>query len=245
MSHSNKQSHNKKQAKHTDNDVETTIDKKEEENTPTPNIKSAYLSKTMIFFNMGVFIPAFTFLVYYLMKTIFQFDLILGKCPFSSFLKRYVATQWSFEGKINFLVTALSFNAYFLFAIVLSIVMLRAFYFRPNPQAEADPILIVTLNRVIQNTIEQSLIFFGILSSYVLNYCPYENKEFLVLLVVCFFVGRVVFLIGSLFNLITKIFALRMSGIIINVMINLIILSKIFECKCLDESLSSLFEIEI
>ena len=243
MSHSNKQNQTKKNDKgiafkNSRPIVEETTF--EDEEKPI----SKYLSNTMKFLNIGLFIPVFSFLAIFALKTIFQFDLKLGKCHISSFLKRYVATQWNFEGKINFLVTALSFNAYFLFAIVLSIVMLRAFYFRPNPQAETDPILIVTLNRVIQNTIEQSFVFFGILSSYVLNFCPYENKEFLVLLVVSFYAARVVFLIGSLFNLLTKVFALRMSGIIVNVMINLILISKIFGCKYFEDSISSLLSID-
>ncbi len=137
----------------------------------------------------------------------------------TNYVKAQVPQDFSFEGKICFISKGFSFCALYLFALIISTIISRILTFSPNPQVEADNSLITALNKSIQNTIDQSYVFFALYSYWLLTIAKKGDDEKAVLLIVCFLVSRIFFTIGMIIEYFTKISFVRQVGIVINIVL--------------------------
>lgn len=190
---------------------------------------SKFASTAVSILNLLV-VPGFLFLGFLASKYILKAE--FEKIDHSLIRKvtsRY-PSDWSFEGRVEFLISAFYVVALFLLGNVLIVSLLRGLSGKIYPFAEGDNLLINTFNRVIQNTIEQSFIFFPLFSHYVLTVSTEKDSKTAFLYVLVFIVGRLIFLGGYLFNLITKIVGLRVSGFAMNVIVNILLVVKFIGC---------------
>ena len=151
-------------------------------------------------------------------------------CDTSTYLKKFVPEQLNFESKI-----LLIFGAWFHLALYLGfttvLVMFNRIFFSQSAlkRDNTDNILITALNRVIQNTIEQSFIFLTVLSIWVFKFAnTTDNYAFGITFITLFLLGRGLFLIGYIIQAATGIFLLRSTGITINLFTTFVFIAPFF-----------------
>ncbi len=161
-----------------------------------------YISTSFTIFNFAI-VPIFVFGAYVILKFILNSQ--YSSLPFAGVINNVFQTRdWTFEGKIKFISLVFGLNALILFGLTLLVVLCRVLLNKANPQAEQDPIIIATINRVIQHTVEQSFIFFPLFAHFVLTSKDTETKD-AVNYALCYLVGRVIYFIGYMINLVIKI----------------------------------------
>jgi uncharacterized MAPEG superfamily protein len=187
-----------------------------------------YISTSYTIFNFAI-VPIFLFGAYVILKFILNSQ--YSSLPFAGVVDSvFQVKDWSFEGKVKFVALVFGLNSLFLFAITLMIVLFRILLNKANPQAEQDPIIITTLNRVLQHTIEQSFIFFPLFAHFVLTSKPTESRD-AVNYALIYLVGRVIYLVGYLINLVIKIFGFRAMGFLVNVGVSIILIVRLTGCS--------------
>jgi len=187
-----------------------------------------YISTSYAIFNFAI-VPIFVFGAYVILKFILNSQ--YSSLPFSGVISSVFQTKdWSFEGKIKFIALVFGLNAVILFVLTLLVVFCRVVLNKANPQAEQDPIIISTINRVIQHTVEQSFIFFPLFAHFVLTSKDTETTD-AVNYALCYLVGRIIYFVGYLINLVIKIFGFRAMGFLINVGISVILMVRLTGCS--------------
>ena len=111
----------------------------------------------------------------------------------------------------------------------------------PNPAKGKDSLLISTYNRIISNTIEQSVIFFGFYTT--LLYHNSDNfrslgRDKVLVFAGLFIIGRIAFTVGYFLVLITRIQTCRSFGFAINVMTNTLLASILFNYNLIGKFVS-------
>jgi uncharacterized MAPEG superfamily protein len=107
--------------------------------------------------------------------------------------------------------------------------ILRIFTGASSPATTEDPIIIRTLNRIIQNTLEQSVIFVGLYLPYLLDIGTKAGSIRLLALISLFIVGRLIFAIGYILGACTNISSFRSLGFSINLIVNMLLASNYFK----------------
>jgi uncharacterized MAPEG superfamily protein len=111
--------------------------------------------------------------------------------------------------------------SFFLFTLSVVVMGLRIFTGKSTPAINNDPVIISTLNRVITNTIEQSVIFAGLFASLLFTSSFAKvGGERLLTLASLFIVGRILFTIGYLLGWYTNISSFRAFGFCVNLFVN-------------------------
>lgn len=154
------------------------------------------------------------------------------------FDERSIETE---KDKINLLKTMLLYLACFLFSLTSLTMFTRIITVSPNPAKGKDNLLINTFNRIIGNTIEQSVIFFGFFVSVLYGGSDFAGEignEKLLALAGLFFYGRIAFAIGYFLVSLTGIPTWRSHGFGINMFTNVILLSFLLNHSILEEFIS-------
>lgn len=118
--------------------------------------------------------------------------------------------------------------AIFLFSIATIIMLMRIFTGKANPATHADPVYISTLNRVITNTIEQTIIFVGLYSPILFGESDSISRiggTKALAIVSIFIVGRIFFGIGYGLASATGIVPFRSFGFTFSFILNVILIS--------------------
>jgi hypothetical protein len=232
MGKPHKQTHNQHHEKETHKDKVRV-----EQTDPLAEIevpKEKYASTTITVANL-ILLPAFIFAAYIIVKFILHAQYEKFENPFVRKITAHYPSEWSFEGKISFLVGSFFYAALFLFGCVTFNMLLRALLSKPNPFNDEDPHIISTINRVIQNTIEQSFIFFPLLAHFVLNVSTEKDSKQAFLFVLIFLAGRAIFLVGYLFLLVSKLIGIRVVGFVLNLTVNILLVVKFIGCQHLEK----------
>lgn len=99
---------------------------------------------------------------------------------------------------------------------------------KSSPASNNDPVYISTLNRIISNTIEQSIIFAGLYAPILFSsrdsLASIGNARTLTIAAL-FVIGRVLFGVGYILGTIVGISTLRSFGFAITVLLNVILIS--------------------
>lgn len=213
---------------------------KESDHSVAIEVPKKYASTTMIVANV-ILMPAFIFAAYIIIKFILHAQYERIDHPFIRKITAHYPSEWSFEGKISFLVESFFYAALFVFGCVTLNMLLRGLFSKHNPFHEQDPLIISTLNRVIQNTIEQSFIFFPLLAHYVLNISTEKDSKQAFIYVLLFLTGRAIFLLGYLFILVSKLIGIRILGFLINTTVNILLVVKFIGCQHFEKAVLGLF----
>lgn len=113
--------------------------------------------------------------------------------------------------------------ALYLFGLSCSVMTLRILTGKATPASNNDPLVISTLNRILTNTIEQSVIFagfFGVILFSDANHVGRIGGVRVLAIASIFVVARVCFLIGYILGSVTKISSFRSFGFATGVFLN-------------------------
>lgn len=100
-------------------------------------------------------------------------------------------------------------------SVVLTIIACRFVTRRVTPASGDDPVVVSTLNRIIYNTIEQSVIFAGLFGSILFSRADHFNKiggSRVMALASLFILGRCIYFGGYLLGVISGIATFRSFG---------------------------------
>jgi hypothetical protein len=126
------------------------------------------------------------------------------------------------------------FLGLFLFGLAVAIMNFRVLAGAPYPASGTDPVMIVTLNRVITNTIEQSFIFVCLYINILWGDQANISADHIMLFPVFFILGRIIYAVGYVLAAATNIFSLRSPGFSINLTINILMIGELFGWNLLD-----------
>ncbi len=119
----------------------------------------------------------------------------------------------------------------YLFGLAALVMVLRIVTGKSAPASGNDPIYIATLNRIITNTIEQSIIFGGLFAPLLFSDVDHISKlggVKILAVASLFVVGRVLFTVGYILGSITGISSFRSLGFAIGLIINLSLIAYHF-----------------
>lgn len=135
----------------------------------------------------------------------------------------------SFDDKIQLVKTLGLWLSLFLFSIASCIMFFRLSTGKSLPSPNSDPLLINTLNRVITNTIEQTVIFAGLYAPLLFNdkTIGVGGKQVLALAAL-FVIGRATYGAGYFLGSITKIPTFRSFGFALGLFVNVTLISYHF-----------------
>lgn len=135
----------------------------------------------------------------------------------------------TFDDKVKIVKTLGLWVSIFLFGLTSIVMTLRIVTGKSSPAEKNDPPLISTLNRIITNTIEQTVIFAGLYAVLLFGDKTTGVSGRQILALASFFViGRVTYAIGYLLGTITGISTFRSFGFAIAVFINTILVCHHF-----------------
>lgn len=116
----------------------------------------------------------------------------------------------------------------YLFGLVFMVMVLRIVTGKSTPASRNDPVYISTINRILTNTIEQSIIFAGLYGTLIFN----DSNSIIKIggvkvlaLASIFIVSRVTYAIGYILGAITGLPTLRGFGFGAGFIINLMMVS--------------------
>lgn len=179
-----------------------------------------------------LFLPLSLVLSVITIKFILNEDIVNSTCPYRSQLKSLIPNNFTMEGKIVFILKMLSFTAIVIFVQTLLVVVSRLLTLSPNPQAEKDNSLINTINKAIQNTLEQTFIFFALFSFWFISYASEADAQRALHLVFLFLFARIVFTFGMIFNMITSIILFRAYAMHVNLVLIVYLIARNVQCPC-------------
>ena len=145
-----------------------------------------------------------------------------------TFLTPYVPETWNFESKLTTLAMISQFIGCYFLLITAHIWNLRFTTGNINPVNNVDPESIVCLNRVLQNTVEQTFVFLPSLAYWVLKLSTEDNKHEAVLFGFIFVCGRIIFLVGYYFGTLIGLQTLRSFGMGLTYFVSVILIQRNF-----------------
>ena len=141
-------------------------------------------------------------------------------------LHKFVPNKWNFETKISLLSIISSWVGMLILFVMLYIASLRVITDNASPIGNQDSESIVFLNRILTNTVEQTLIFLPNLACWTINYANEGNKHEVVAFGVLWMVGRVIFIIGYFIGLKIDFQILRGFGLGLSVISSFILVVR-------------------
>lgn len=139
------------------------------------------------------------------------------------FERKHIATE---KDKYEIIRTLGLYVALYLFGLASAVMSLRILTGKSTPASNNDPIFINTLNRIITNTIEQTIIFAGLYGALLFSDVSHITKiggAKVLAIASLFVIGRVIYLIGYILGAITKIPTFRSGGFAIGLFVNTIL----------------------
>jgi len=189
------------------------------------------MAKLLVYINY-LCLPLSLVLSVLTIKYILNEDITNSTCPYRSQLKSLIPNNFTMEGKIIFLLKMLSFTAILIFIQTLFVGFSRLLTLSPNPQAEKDNSLINTFNKAIQNTLEQTFVFFALFSFWFVTIATEADAQRALHLVFLYLFARIVFTFGMLFNMITSIILFRSYAMHVNIVLIVYLIARCAQCPC-------------
>ena len=144
----------------------------------------------------------------------------------SKFVNQFSIKEVTFESKVEFLFSVMALTGAFVFVNTFMIMLCRMIT-QANPLTQKDPVIIQTLNRVIQNTLEQGFVFFGLFSFWVLKFVNESNKDLAQAYAIIFITSRIIFLIGYPIQSYLQLVTLRVGGFCVTLTVEFLLLGAI------------------
>jgi hypothetical protein len=160
-----------------------------------------------------------------LVKLIIDTDFTTCNNQVCSHIAAYYTTSWTFEDKLKFFSLAWVHPSLIVITLVTLIMFTRVLG-NVNPLKSGEPLWITMLNRAIQNTLEQSFVFLGLFSYWLLN--KSENSKLAVTYLAIFVIGRVIFVIGYMFFWLTGFIGFRAAGFLTTLTAQIFLISVVF-----------------
>jgi len=135
----------------------------------------------------------------------------------SSFLLDYVNIslphEFNFEDKISILARIASWISLVLIFNLFTVIGARVFSKAANPLKDHTNELVTVTNKILTNSVEQTMIFLPLLVNWVIN-CSSTESELKqgVSLAIIWVAGRILFSIGYFFGYLTNFTVLRVFG---------------------------------
>jgi len=142
-----------------------------------------------------------------------------------TFLHAYVPEKWDSEAKITLIGSISCFISGFLMLCFGICGQLR-FHTAINPVCNADPPIVVLMNKVLNNSVEQVFIFLPNLTYWTFRYSTEENKHEVLIFGVLFVIGRLIFLIGYFIGTIIDLQTLRLFGFEITILNSFVLILR-------------------
>jgi hypothetical protein len=135
------------------------------------------------------------------------------------FLKKEIKTEKDKYELVRMLGISLSL---FLFGLSAAVMSLRVVTGKSTPASNNDPLHISTINRIISNTIEQSIIFAGLFGPLLFssNDLSKIGGDRILALASLFVLGRLFFTIGYAIGSFTSISTFRSFGFCVNMFVS-------------------------
>jgi hypothetical protein len=160
---------------------------------------------------------------YYILKQSLENNML------KTFIAPHISELWNFEAKITTLVLVSALISVFIAFCVIGIILSRYATHSPNPLARQDPPVILFFNRVMLNTLEQTVIFLPILAYWTLKFSTEANKHEVLLFGLVWFASRCLYLLGYGLNFVSKFLSLfRVYGFQIGLLIPVVLGLRIF-----------------
>lgn len=184
--------------------------------------------KGRMLLNYLVFLPISIVVGIYSCIFIFSHDWNKSDLFIAQHIRANFPSSWEFEDKVKFITKFLSYVSIIFLGAVVKTFVLRLLTLKSNPQADPDNVLIIALNKIIQNTMEQLIVFGCFLCYWVFSVSNENNKNEATLFALAFLVGRVYFIVGMFFLLISGTAVIRGMGATMNLLVCLLLLAKCF-----------------
>jgi uncharacterized MAPEG superfamily protein len=148
----------------------------------------------------------------------YSFPILLEWPGFSQYLKIRIPTELNFETRLSFFSHLAGFvSLYFTLVIVLTF-MTRVMLGKTNPVAETDHNITITLNRILSNSVEQTIVFLPLLMNFILNRATSENIQLGLNLTFIWILGRILFLIGYVLGVVINLSTMRSGGFALTIL---------------------------
>jgi len=184
-------------------------------NTEKPRRK---LPKILHFIPHMISFPLTIFSIYYFLKT---------KCLINLF-NLSISHEVNFEIKISLLVRITAWISAVLIFNVLSVIGARIFYQAANPLKDQNKEIITMFNKILTNSVEQTLIFIPLLANWIIN--ESQSSDDLkkgISLAIIWIIGRILFSIGYFFGYLTNFTLLRIFGFVPNLFTSALLLLRL------------------
>jgi len=127
--------------------------------------------------------------------------------------------SFSAQGKLYLVMRPGLFIGLFLFSVTIMIMGLRIFTGKSNPVKYEDPFIIGALNRILLNSLEQTVIFLLSYSYFVFFVCTQNQARKAYFLASLFVLARIIFLITYSVGVAVNVPSLRSVGFWMNVLV--------------------------
>jgi hypothetical protein len=190
-------------------------------------------SKLLGVINLGT-LPLFMIAAIIAVKFILDFDFKTCSNAVCAHVTNYFPQKLDFEDKVKLISVAwVHPSVIVIFVVVL--VMLSRVVGNVNPLKSGEPVWITMLNRIIQNTLEQSFVFLGLFSYWILFISTEANKTTAVKYICIFVAGRLVFTVGYMFFWLTGLFGFRACGFLTTLIAQILLISAVFNYDLTDK----------
>jgi hypothetical protein len=135
----------------------------------------------------------------------------------------------NFEYKVSLAFRIGSLIAVYLFLNVLSVIASRFATGAANPLKDQGNDMVNTFNKVLTNSVEQTLIFFPLFANYIINLTQNEDEiKFGLSLALIWLIGRVLFFVTYPLGTLINFSSIRAIGFIPTLFPSIILALKIF-----------------
>ena len=199
----------------------TRVEEEVEVETPKKGIKFMVL---LNFAGLPIFLGLAILTSFYLLSHNFR----TSTCDCAKYLVRLYPEQWNLETKLVQIFTAWGGAAVVILGNVFLVMNMRMLGMKPSPYKYQDPVYISLVNRIIANTMEQTMVFVPLFSFYVLAVATEVTRDITAGLILVFLFGRLMFTVGYLFQELSNLIWLRVWGFAMTLLVNILLASAFF-----------------
>jgi hypothetical protein len=143
-------------------------------------------------------------------------------------LSKSIPDVLNFENKISLLARIASWISIVLIFNVLSVILARASTQAVNPLKDQNNQIVNLMNKVLTNSVEQSLIFLPLLANWIINssHTEADLKQALTLSII-WIIGRILFWLGYFLGYLMNFTVLRAYGFTPTITVSVILILRI------------------
>jgi uncharacterized MAPEG superfamily protein len=149
--------------------------------------------------------------------TYLYFPIFLEYPAISEILRVKAPTNLNLENKLQLFSYLIGFISFYFASIIIITIVTRGIFKKSNPVLEPDHPVTITLNRVLANSVEQTLVFLPLLLNFILNRATAETIQIAINITFVWVLGRFIFAFGYVVGIILNLPKLRGVGYFLNV----------------------------